>query len=126
MTYQRRKSDGHLYCVFAGDIGTEQEEAILSSGVLKSELLSRSPEDAWMLKAAHHGSNNSNCREWLQALSPDVVLISAGKNSRYHHPGKETVARMDELGLSYLCTMDTGEITIRWEDGTLQVEQFIQ
>ncbi len=106
--------------VFTGDIGTQQEEAIVDKGRLKWI----SEDGIELLKAAHHGSNNSNCSRWLESLSPRLCIISAGKNNRYGHPGKEAVARMDELDLPHLCTIECGEISIRWKDGNMRVNQF--
>ncbi|MCR4798841.1 MAG: DNA internalization-related competence protein ComEC/Rec2 [Lachnospiraceae bacterium] len=97
-------SDGSFDMICTGDIGEEQERVILSDHVL--------PSDVEVLKAAHHGSNGSNCREWLSALSPKLCIISAGKNNHYGHPGREALERMDALDITHICTMDRGQISI--------------
>ncbi|MDD6551084.1 MAG: DNA internalization-related competence protein ComEC/Rec2 [Lachnospiraceae bacterium] len=94
-----------------GDIGEEQERYILSH--YKRKLKKSSPEETLILKSAHHGSNYSNCDEWLSELDPDLILISAGKGNRYGHPGRDTMTRIHSLGLKSLCTIDTGQIRIR-------------
>ena len=33
------------------------------------------------MKAAHHGSKNSNCERWLELIQPDLCVISADKNN---------------------------------------------
>ena len=59
-------------------------------------------------------------------LDPELVIISAGRNNRYHHPGQEALDRMDALGLNYLCTIDTGQISVRWENGCLKVRKYLE
>lgn len=110
--------------IFTGDIGEEQERAILvgECGKSLSELGER--QEIELLKSAHHGSNGSNCTEWLAALQPQLTIISAGENNRYGHPGKEAIARMDELGVEHICTIDCGEILVKWVDGEMKVNSF--
>ena len=104
-------SDQAIKLIETGDIGEEQERYIL--GRYKQKLKKSSANETLILKSAHHGSNYSNCSEWLSALGPDLVIISAGKNNRYGHPGKDTMKRIKELNLEPLCTIDTGQIKIQ-------------
>ncbi len=100
-----KMSYGDFDMLFTGDMGTEQEMDVLeeSGSVL---------DDVEVVKSAHHGSKNSNCEKWLSEISPNLTLISAGKNNRYGHPSKETIKRMEDEKLDYLCTIDTGQITL--------------
>ena len=52
---------------FGGDIGKGQEEALAAQGGL-------SQIDVY--KASHHGSDTSNGDRLLQALKPDIAVIS--------------------------------------------------
>ncbi|MBQ9632407.1 MAG: DNA internalization-related competence protein ComEC/Rec2 [Lachnospiraceae bacterium] len=108
--------------VFTGDMGTEQEEALVKAG---GDLFAADGK-VELLKSGHHGSNHSNCSEWLSMLDPELVIISAGRNNRYHHPGQEALERMDALGLAHLCTIDTGQISVRWENGCLKVRKYLE
>ena len=101
-----KMSYGEFDMLFTGDIGSEQEKDILNES---TDVLT----DVEVLKSAHHGSKNSNCDEWLTKISPTLTLFSAGKNNRYGHPSKETIERMEENDLSYICTIDSGQITIK-------------
>lgn len=47
--------------------------------------------DADILKASHHGSNNGYTDDFLTAVSPDRVVISAGVNGTYRHPHHQAV-----------------------------------
>lgn len=50
--------------------------------------------DADILKLGHHGSKNSSSQEFLSIVSPQEVVISAGKDNRYNHPNEETLYRV--------------------------------
>ncbi|MEN9604617.1 MAG: hypothetical protein RJB39_302 [Candidatus Parcubacteria bacterium] len=47
-----------------------------------------------ILKLGHHGSRNSSSEQFLDLVSPDEVVISAGKDNSYHHPHEETMQRV--------------------------------
>ena len=117
-----KMSYGLFDVIFTGDIGSEQEEAILKQWKdnSKKEILS----GVEILKVAHHGSNNSNCSQWLETVSPKFCIISAGKNNSYGHPGRETIERLDSAGIPYLCTIDTGQIMVKWKNGNVIIERF--
>ena len=63
-----------------------------------------------ILKAAHHGSKHSSTREFLQAVSPNLVVISCGEKNRYGHPNEEMLGRLEEEGIEYLVTMEEGAV----------------
>ena len=44
-----------------------------------------------VLKAGHHGSKTSLSRSLLEKISPDITVISCGKNNDYGHPHKEVL-----------------------------------
>lgn len=103
------KNDTCTKIIETGDIGEEQEKYILEK---YSARLKRNSHDMLVLKSAHHGSNYSNCSEWLSAIEPDLTLISAGKGNRYGHPGQDTIQRLKDARLRYLCTMYAGQISL--------------
>jgi competence protein ComEC len=65
-----------------------------------------------VLKLAHHGGRFSNSRAWLEAAGPRLALISAGRKNPFGHPSRETLARLAELSISWLCTCREGSIRI--------------
>lgn len=106
---------GDFDMIFTGDIGTEQEMDILNKRA-------KALEDVEILKSAHHGSKYSNCEKWLTEISPKLTLFSAGKNNRYGHPSKETLERMNNCNLTYLSTIESGQVTlIPKTNGSFQV-----
>lgn len=47
-----------------------------------------------VLKVPHHGSRTSSSPELLHAMSPQIAVISAGRNNRFGHPHPEVWARI--------------------------------
>jgi len=74
------------------------------------------PPRCTVLKAAHHGSRNGTDKQFLEATSPKIVILSYGKGNRYGHPHKETADAIAEIGIK---RFDTAEGTLKFKtDGT--------
>lgn len=97
------KYDG-ITVLETGDLERIGEEIILTNS---KELL-----DCDILKVAHHGSSSSSSREFIEAASPAISIISAGKDNRYGHPHKETIEVLEESNTTILKTAQTGAIKI--------------
>lgn len=67
--------------------------------------------DIEVLVAGHHGSRSSTGNALLQTVTPEIVVISVGRNS-YGHPAPEVLARIDEIGALALRTDEAGTIVI--------------
>lgn len=74
-----------------------------------------------VLKAGHHGSKYSTSDAWLAAVSPDVVIISAGKTNTYGHPAPEVIGRIQKSGARVVSTIEEGTVT--FESDGVQVKQ---
>ena len=46
-----------------------------------------------VLKLAHHGSKTSTTDRFLEAVSPRIAVVSAGRNNRYGHPASMVLER---------------------------------
>lgn len=66
-----------------------------------------------VLKLGHHGSRTSSSILWLEKVSPEVTIISAGKNNRYGHPHKELLDRLSSLHIPFLNTAEKGNIIFK-------------
>jgi competence protein ComEC len=64
-----------------------------------------------VLKVAHHGSLYSTSQAFLEKVKPKLAVISVGKN-KFGHPTKETLKRLEDLGIKVLRTDQNGEIEI--------------
>lgn len=76
--------------------------------------------DLELLMAGHHGSKHSTSAALLDALRPELALISVGYNS-YGHPAPETLERMEAAGAEVLRTDLSGTIVLKVKDGEILV-----
>ena len=81
-------SYGDVSFLFTADIYSPGERFLLDSGV---------DMRATVLKVAHQGSRYSSSKEFLEAVSPRVAVISAGEGNRFGHPHPETLERLESL-----------------------------
>ncbi|HAQ06786.1 MAG TPA: DNA internalization-related competence protein ComEC/Rec2, partial [Bacillus bacterium] len=97
--------------LFTGDLGIEGEQALIHR---IGEL------DIDVLKVGHHGSKYSTSDKFLEALTPDYAVISAGLKNRYGHPDREVLERLDNSKVHTLRTDKNGAAIYRFkgESGT--------
>ncbi len=80
--------------------------------------------NADIVKIPHHGSKNSFFEEFYQALSPQVCIISVGKNNPYGHPNQNLLEYLREKCTIYRTDVD-GAIQIREkENGEIEIKTF--
>lgn len=75
-----------------------------------------------ILKSPHHGSNSSSTPEFLAAVSPEVVVISCGRNNPFGHPGEEVLKRYKQLGYNIYRTDENGHITVSSDGETYEIK----
>ena len=63
-----------------------------------------------ILKVPHHGSNTSSTAPFLEATSPRIGVVSAGRFNPFGHPAPEVVARYAIRGIPLLETARHGLI----------------
>ncbi|HZB00099.1 MAG TPA: hypothetical protein VE308_03645, partial [Nitrososphaera sp.] len=80
--------------------------------------------DVDVLKAGHHGSRTSTGNAFLNAVSPEAVVISAGANNTYGHPHPEALDRINNAGVANVHRTDIdGTIVITTTgDGNYTIE----
>jgi len=66
-----------------------------------------------LLVAGHHGSKYSTGNLLLDTVSPEMVVISVGRNNIYGHPTQEVLDRLSERGCVVRRTDEEGTIVIR-------------
>lgn len=98
---------GNTAFLFTGDAEKESENLILKSG---AEI------NADVLKVGHHGSSSSCSAAFINAVSPDIAVISCGKDNDYGHPHKETINELENYGAEIYRTDADGTI-ILYSDG---------
>ncbi len=96
-------------CLFTGDIGEKTMNRMISDEYVLKNM------DVDVLKVPHHGSKNSNLKEFFDATSAEYAVVSYGKNNTYGHPSSETVNSLIESGTKVLKTGDSGQIDIYFD-----------
>jgi len=91
-------SYGNFQAILPGDI----------SSLFEGQL---SLEDVEVLKVGHHGSKYSTDNQFLDKITPELAVISVGKNS-YGHPTKEVLSRLTEKGIKIARTDENGQIEV--------------
>lgn len=107
---------GAFSALFTGDLEGSGEEAV------RQQLKDIVPGGGiTVLKVAHHGSRNSTKEAFLQTVSPQIALISAGKNNRYGHPHEELMNRLEGTGCHIYQTKECGAVTVQVTQGGRRV-----
>ncbi len=89
--------------LFTGDIEQEAEEDILYLGSrLKSDII----------KVPHHGGRASSSEGFINAVGPQIAVISAGRGNSFGHPHKDTLDRYERIGAKVFRTDVNGAVTI--------------
>ena len=78
--------------------------------------------DADVLKVAHHGSTTSNSEAFIEAVSPELAVISCGAGNSYGHPHDEIVQMFDEMEIEYIRTDYAGDIYYFGDGNTMYLE----
>lgn len=93
----------------------------------QSMLAENSEEDlhADVLKVGHHGSKNSTTQEFLEAVRPQVAIISAGEDNPYGHPSPELLERLQTAGVRVLRTDRNGAVHILTDGDGLEISCFV-
>ena len=94
---------GEFKAIFTGDVEGNMDSHLLDSGLL-------GPVN--YLKVNHHGSKNGLTKSILDALKPEIAVISAGKNNRFGHPHTETLDLLNSYGVKILRTDQMGAVEI--------------
>ncbi len=92
-----------LCALFPGDIGRESERFLVDQGFAVQ---------AEFLLSPHHGSITSNSSEFLAAVAPKHLLVSAGRAGKGNFPHN---------GLGRECDMQQISLHTTAEQGTLQI-----
>lgn len=111
------KSSGFKFA-FVGDVSGEVEEQFL---LKYQEGVSQSLFDCDILKVAHHGSSSSTTKEFLEAINPEVAIISCDANNNYNHPSDEVVNRLNSQNVKILRTDTMNSIVIYEENNILTI-----
>ena len=98
-----------------------KDVSFLFTGDISDKIEEKLTVDSDILKVAHHGSKTSSSPEFLQAVSPEVVVISVGEN-KYGHPAPEVLANLKQFNIEILITKELGDIKVISDGNSFKVK----
>ena len=75
-----------------------------------------------LLKAGHHGSRSASDPAWIEALRPELVLVSAGRGNAFDHPHAEAMAALRSTGARVFVTGTCRGVRVQADRGGWLVE----
>ncbi len=107
-----RLTYGGVSVLFTGDI----------EGLIETRLLDAGDEvRSTVLKVAHHGSRTSSRPEFLDAVAPQIAVISVGAWNPFGHPHPETLDALAAVGARIYRTDRHGAVTVETDGRHLWV-----
>ena len=92
--------------LFAGDLEADGEGELCGQRSLGQTVRSD------VLKVPHHGSRTSSSDELLDAVEPELAVMSLGWRNQFHFPAPEVLARYAAHGARTLRTDRDGAVTV--------------
>ncbi len=101
---------------------------VLSFNILNKDFLIMGDAPSWIenkimndydkiscdiLKLGHHGSDTSSSERFIQYTSPEIAIVSCGKNNRFGHPSKSVVNTLNKYHIPIRRTDLEGTITYK-------------
>ena len=108
---------GDISFLLPGDIEKEGEAAVVKN---RGHDL-----NSTVLLAPHHGSRSSSSSLFLDAVSPETVVISSAVSGRYKFPHPEILQRYEKRGYSIFNTAHSGAIDAFTNGRTITIEPSI-
>jgi len=94
---------GQTSFLLTGDISKAVEEELERTSVtLESQVL----------KSPHHGSDSSSSENFLEAVAPQIVVISVGRGNIYNLPGQDVLDRYEQNEARIYRTDQVGAVEI--------------
>ncbi len=98
--------------LFCGDMEKKAEKDLLESG---------QPLSAHVLKVAHHGSKTSTSAAFVEAVSPQLAVISVGSD-RNKLPREEPQRALEEAGAEIYRTDVDGDVVVVFDGETIHIK----
>ncbi len=101
--------------LFPADIGRKSEQVLLAS---------KAAVQADVLLAPHHGSLGSASVDFIDAVAPTLIVVSAGRTREGILPAPEHLQRWHQQKICALITAEDGTITLTSERNRLRARTF--
>lgn len=111
---------GDFTALFTGDVeGSGQKQL---RGIIESS--GDRYKNVTLLKVAHHGSEYTTDREFLDYVNPGIALISCGRDNSYGHPHRALLDRLEATDALIYRTDQGGAISIITDGKKCSVSSF--
>jgi competence protein ComEC len=82
-----RRDFGDVSFLLTGDMTSGSEADALQTG---------QPVKSTVLKVGHHGSRTSTTQSFLDAVDPELAIVTTGIKNQFGHPQKDVIARLED------------------------------
>jgi competence protein ComEC len=89
----------------------------------EAELARAADIGADVVVVPHHGSRTSSTAGFVETVSPQLAIVSAGHNNRWGFPLPEIRDRWEAAGARLLVTADSGAVDVRFSDSGITVSE---
>jgi competence protein ComEC len=79
--------------------------------------------DIDILKVPHHGSKDGVDGEYLEAIKPEVAILSVGAKNRYKHPSTDILNILEAHNIRILRTDKSGDIKVKSDGDTYNIDE---
>ncbi len=100
---------------FPGDIMSEAEKELIA--------MSKKKLESTIMIAPHHGSKSSSTEAFLNAVQPEIVIISCGFENKFGFPHKSVAKRYEKKGYKIFRTDMDGAIVIKGDGDSFSIEK---
>lgn len=98
--------------LFQGDAESQVEKELLYSDYDLT---------ADVLKLGHHGSKTATTENYLDAVNPEIAIISCGQGNSYGHPRVTVMEYLVRRNIDYYITAFNGDITVSSDGENIEV-----
>lgn len=99
---------GTVDIMMTGDATSSVEKALIQEGY---------DLDVEIFQAGHHGSDTSNSSLFLEAMTPEAIIISCGMKNKHNHPVESVIELYEDMKIPVYRTDEVGDI-VMVTDGT--------
>ncbi|WP_394131071.1 DNA internalization-related competence protein ComEC/Rec2 [Shewanella maritima] len=111
-------SDGKHQVLLTGDIEQAREQNLLQFAVPSI--------DADIMFVPHHGSRSSSSAALIEAISPQIAIVTAGFANQFGFPKNDILQVYSEQQVPVLRTGELGQISINFTQSGYQVSSYRQ
>ncbi|RKW55936.1 MAG: MBL fold metallo-hydrolase [Lachnospiraceae bacterium] len=111
----KKYDDTNEYSIVAKIVYKDTSFILMGDATMENEvdIINNIPDiDIDVLKLGHHGSSTSSSDYFITKTSPNIAIISCGKNNKYGHPHQEVMRVLKKHGVTPYRTDEMGDIVI--------------